>query len=68
MSEPSPFCDGAICVNCCLCRKCGRTVGTRHLDVCACRPDAEHTYCPDCYAKRIASLLAPYDSGRAGQR
>lgn len=54
-----PFCLGErICVDCCLCDECGRTVGTRHLDTCACPPDGQHWYCRDCNAKRVAGILA----------
>lgn len=51
------LCQGPICVNCCLCRDCGRHVGTRHLDVCACGPEQTHWYCPECNIKRIAATL-----------
>ena len=55
------LCDGEVCVDCCLCSKCGRKVGTPHIDVCACPPDALHWRCSDCAAKYVASVLAPYD-------
>lgn len=50
-------CLGPVCVDCCRCLTCGRRVGTRHLDVCACPPAAKHTYCRDCNAHRVARLL-----------
>jgi hypothetical protein len=61
-----PMCDGDVCVECCLCVKCGRKVGTRHLDVCACPPEGRHFRCPDCAAERIADVLAPYPDGQFG--
>jgi hypothetical protein len=58
-------CTGNVCVDCCRCETCGRRVGTRHLDACACGPEQRHWYCQDCNAHRIASAFAPY-AGRSG--
>lgn len=58
---PSELCDGEICVDCCLCAKCGRKVGTPHIEVCACPPDGKHWRCRDCSARFVAGQLAPYE-------
>jgi hypothetical protein len=55
-------CDGEICVECCLCRECGRKVGTPHIEVCACPPEGQHWRCADCTSRRIVEVLAPYES------
>jgi hypothetical protein len=51
-------CTGSVCVNCCRCETCGRKVGTRHLDACACGPEQRHWYCGDCAASNAATALS----------
>ena len=48
MSETVEACDGKVCVNCCKCQTCGRKIGQRHLDVCACETANKHYYCEAC--------------------
>jgi hypothetical protein len=51
------LCDGPVCVECCVCRDCGRKVGTPHIAVCACPPTAMHWRCAACASKRAAAIL-----------
>ncbi len=66
--DANTLCNGEVCANCCLCEKCGRHVGTPHLDVCACPPDGRHWLCGKCLSKQIAYKLSrtadqPHDDG-----
>jgi hypothetical protein len=47
-------CTGNICVDCCLCQKCGRKVGTPHIEACACPEGTPHWRCTNCAARYVA--------------